>query len=59
MCRHHPEPVVMALIHFLAPSRPIVVYCHLIEVIIRTCTKYCPLTGEEMAVLGCIVAAGR
>ncbi len=32
VCRHHPEPVVMALLSFLAPSRPFAVYCHLLEV---------------------------
>lgn len=32
VCKHHPEPVVMTLVNFLAPSRPFVVYCHLLEV---------------------------
>ena len=32
VCRHHPEPVVTSLLSFLAPSRPFVVYCHLLEV---------------------------
>lgn len=31
-CRFHPEPLLMALLGFLAPSRPVVVYCHLLEV---------------------------
>ena len=31
-CRHHPEPIVMTLVNFVAPSRPIVIYCHLLEV---------------------------
>lgn len=31
-CRFHPEPLLVALLGLLAPSRPIVVYCHLLEV---------------------------
>ena len=30
--RFHPEPVLMSLIHFVAPSRPVVVYCNILEV---------------------------
>ena len=30
--RFHPEPVLMSLIHFIAPSRPVVVYCNILEV---------------------------
>ena len=30
--RFHPEPVLMSLVHFVAPSRPVVVYCNILEV---------------------------
>ena len=30
--RFHPEPVLMSLVHLLAPSRTIVVYYHILEV---------------------------
>ena len=30
--RFHPEPILMSLIQFVAPSRPFVVYCQLMEV---------------------------
>lgn len=30
--RFHPEPVLMSLIHFVAPSRPVVVYSNILEV---------------------------
>jgi tRNA (adenine-N(1)-)-methyltransferase non-catalytic subunit len=33
-CRFHPEPLLTALLGLLAPSRPVVVYCHLLEPLI-------------------------
>ena len=30
--RHHPLPVVMALLKFVSPSRPFAVYHHLLDV---------------------------
>ncbi|XP_064383975.1 tRNA (adenine(58)-N(1))-methyltransferase non-catalytic subunit TRM6-like isoform X2 [Halichondria panicea] len=33
--RFHPEPVLMSLVHLLAPSRPIVVYYHILEPLIQ------------------------
>jgi tRNA (adenine-N(1)-)-methyltransferase non-catalytic subunit len=32
-CRFHPENILMSLLEFIAPSRPIVVYCQFQEVI--------------------------
>lgn len=46
-CRFHPEPLLMALLGFLAPSRPIVVYCHLLEPLVE-CYKTLKSSSEDI-----------
>ncbi|KAL5480045.1 hypothetical protein EMCRGX_G023663 [Ephydatia muelleri] len=38
-CRFHPEPILMTLVHFLAPSRPFVVYCPALEPLVSCFTS--------------------